>query len=1059
MFDQESTNPGRTMDDLRPVAPYEGDPGQTHTEMAHYSCPCGAIFPVSVLVSVNVATDRELAEAAVAGKLNRDFCQQCGRKASLEVPYVLHHPSEERFVFVIPETQRYRELELRSKLLQDLGRASAVPVPPYVREFEVVFGTEGLRLSLSRPPQHVALREELANRQAALDERERQLAEIERVQAVRETQLSEKELAVESQEESVTAREERLKERGEHVTRMEDSLRQRTGALKARADALDARFQNMERREKELSEQERSITLQAQRLRDWEESLRAAEQAHLTAAAASEAGQVVLSPTASPATLQAALVQAPAERIQTDLISTGEMGGSGSSEQTQRHRSLSASQAHVVVDDAEELTDDDLEDAEEISAYDIIEGETGMEAPDASPLPAGPGGQSDLLGQGAERMLADAPGRELDAGPSSGAMTSEDLAGGGAEVPGPGAHQIESYIPLGPVAAASSPVPSSATGSAAPSAQHAVVQVEIARTAPEPEEAPTPHPSRLPELPAHWVRSGQQTLHRVIGTDVNLYARVDPQTARTIVEGNPDLLIQLHLLPSYPLITLTLVLDPLAEELAAIHWIIDIEEDEDRNLLHLLRRRFRANVLLFDADYGLIDEVTFEPPREVNVAHVVDRATQALGEIGPTQLSPAQAREQFRSEWDWAGKKKHPFTEDAYGEIKAVTEAKLALGILTYWTEPQNHEYLVLVKSIPVDLLDAITRRILDGATRFGLWLSPPLRERAVTLALAPDVSSLTARLIDAFAGLGAEPPGLEIEDIADNWQRLLHDAEELDLSVSKEAVRLAEQSLERASSSEAGGETAGEPEDAGPLGDLTTEALLNIMDRRVLRLDVALELASRKDPEHLDALFRAARKMSRTDLVRFLPALLGFGEAAGDFFMEGLTSRKSYTRHACAMALGELKLRRAVVPLLHQMMNEKTVVWTEIARALGRYGTTGVKPLLRYLREPKGFEERLVKTMACFAIHGAVKQVEELASGDEAGVAALARQALEMQAEARLVEEQVAGSRDVEGQSPLLRYAHHLYLAITGDSLLEDGELLEELGDSEIVELDEDVE
>lgn len=1014
MESQEPKKQIRLMGELPKGASYEGRPGQTHAELIHYSCSCGAIFPFNVYRVVNVSTDRELAEAAVAGSLNHNQCPYCSRRAPVDVPYILHHPSEERFVVVIPEHQRHEELKLRSDALMKIAEATESLVPTYVADFQVVFGTEGLRSSLAMPSKHIVLREDFAAQQLEQEERESKTAEVERLQTLRDAQLAEKERAVEKQEESVMMREERLKERGEKITRMEDDLR----SQQARFEGLEVRFKMLEQRESELNQREQTFTARQQSFKEWEARVRGGDHS----GAPPPASQAMGTPNveAPPPAGQEPTVPSANRDIVTSLMHDPEHD-EHASEPTQPGRSMTSSPApdgsrDPVEEEAEELTDDDLiEEAEEILDDDLIEGETDLRAipteaqsPTKTPLP-----QSEI-------SVPMIPGMEK-AGPVA---------------PPPAAAAARS--PIGPSVAA-------APGMVTP---------EPVELEPEPEIQPEPKPYLDP--PPQWLKSGARTLHQVIGGEVYLYASVEPETAEKIKGERSDLWVQLHLMPTYPLITMTLVLDTEQEELEAIHWFVDIEEDSDRTLLQMLRRRFQANVLLYDLEYSLIDEVTFEPPREVNVAQVVDRTTQELGEIGPAKINPVQARALFEGDWEWAGKKRHPFTEEAYAEINSVDEAKLALGILSYWSEPQNHEYLVLVKSVPVDLLDTITRRILDGAIRFGLWLPQPLKERAVALALAADLAALVARLIDAFVALGPTPKGLELGDAADNWQRLLRDADELDIPVGKETLKLAESIIEKASSSEEREDLDVEPQTLENIEKAPSEDLLTLLERRITRKKAALVLAERGSVDHLEALFRAARKMGRPDLVQVIPALLRYGESAGDYFIEGLTSRKSFTRQACAVALGELKLRRAVVPMLHQLMAEKTPVWYEIARALGRYGPSGIKPLHRYLRNPQGKEERLVRAMASFAIHNAVKQVEELASGDESSVAALAAQALEARDMLRKIDDQVQGKSDIEGADPLLRFSRRLYQAIAGEEHGDEDELLEELGESDIMEIDD---
>lgn len=1041
MASQEPKQRNRLMGDLHREAPYEGLSGQTHAELLHYSCACGAIFPLNVLRSVNVSTDRELAEAAVAGTLNHSQCPSCSRQIHVDIPYVLHHPSEERFVLVIPENQRHRELEIRGEFLKGLNEATTTAIPRYVMEYQVVFGTEGLRDSLSRPPGHVLVREELMNLKAEVEERERQTAEVERIQTMREAQLDEKERAVEQQEESVMMREERLKERGENVTRLEDELRQREASHQAHIEALEVRVQMIEQRDAELAKREQQLNAQAQSLQEWEGQLRS--QQHTSSAPNSDLissapkTTIASTPPAGGFESQAGAT-APEQDIITSLMRDPEHDEL-TTEPTQRSRSMTAALANQMVvddDEAEELTDDDLiEEAEELSADDLIEGETDLHA------------------------IPQEPQREVPSTPPATPAPTHAEASSGSILPG-----LDKAPPVAPPPAGMSqrPLSPSKTPSAPPSTAAPTESAEPVAQSPsvEPEPVSEPEPAEpakpFLEPPPLWVRSGARTMHEIVGDDIYLLAKVDNKTAKKAKDEAADLWVQLHLLPTYPLITLTLVFEPEADELEGIHWFLDIQKDSDRQMLQQLRRRFRVNVLFFNEDYELFDEAVFESPREVNVARVVDRATQELGEIGDSTIDDKAAHSKFDEDWSWAGKKKHPFTEDAYAEINSVGEAKIALGILNYWSEPKNREYLVLTKSVPIDLLDTITRRILDGAIKFGLWLPQSLKERAVALALATELPALVAKLIDAFAALGSEPEGLEATDIAENWQRLLRDADELDVPVNKETAKLAESVIEGVIANEEQEEEDAEPLDLSKLSEMTDDELLALLDRRTARKAATLELASRGNDEHLEALFRAARKMSRLDLVPVIPALLEFGESSGDYFVEGLTARKSFTRQACAIALGELKLRRAVVPLLHQLMAEKTPVWHEIARALGRYGPTGIKPLHRYLRDPKGKEDRLVRAMAFFAVNGAAKQIEEIASGRDTTKSALGSRALDMRDAVRTVEEQVRGNEKIEEQAPVLRFSRRLQLAIAGEEQGEDDELLEELGDSDIMELEE---
>lgn len=391
MTSQEPKKQERLTGEIRRDRAYAGKPGQTHDKLVHYTCQCGTIFSVSVFRAINVQTHREQAEAAVAGNLNRSQCPFCNSFVQIDSPYVLHHPEEERFVLVIPEHQRHRELAIKADVLLEISQATDVPVPPYVSDFQVVFGTEGLRKSLSTQPGHVVLREELAAKQKELEERERTttqkfeerertVTEAERLQAIRESQLGEKELAVEQQEESVMMREERLKERGENVTRMEDDHRSDVASHQARVEAFEVRVKMIEQREADLVQREGVLNAQIAALQEKEAQLEAIKK---TPQQSTQVSPPPLLPEESSKDIVSSLMRDP---DQDELTS----------EQTQERLPLDPDKAGAILDendDAEELTDDDLiEEEEEITDDVLIEGQVDLASTSgsASPHPPSP---------------------------------------------------------------------------------------------------------------------------------------------------------------------------------------------------------------------------------------------------------------------------------------------------------------------------------------------------------------------------------------------------------------------------------------------------------------------------------------------------------------------------------------------------------------------------------------------------------------------------------------------------------------------------------------------
>jgi HEAT repeat protein len=196
-------------------------------------------------------------------------------------------------------------------------------------------------------------------------------------------------------------------------------------------------------------------------------------------------------------------------------------------------------------------------------------------------------------------------------------------------------------------------------------------------------------------------------------------------------------------------------------------------------------------------------------------------------------------------------------------------------------------------------------------------------------------------------------------------------------------------------------------------------------------RKDAALELVKRADPELLDTIMGAMRKMPRAEVVRVAAALVSFGEESGDGFIDGLEARKTFVRHAAALALGHLKLRRAVVPLVHRLQVEPSDVWLEVARVLGSFGKGAFRTLARGIKDPKEHGDRMAYALAHLALNGCEAQVEELTRDRDKALAMLALEGLRRRKEAADQLAKVAGERPIDGDDQLLEFAASFYVEL----------------------------
>ncbi|MEZ4335099.1 MAG: hypothetical protein R3B82_00535 [Sandaracinaceae bacterium] len=178
---------------------------------------------------------------------------------------------------------------------------------------------------------------------------------------------------------------------------------------------------------------------------------------------------------------------------------------------------------------------------------------------------------------------------------------------------------------------------------------------------------------------------------------------------------------------------------------------------------------------------------------------------------------------------------------------------------------------------------------------------------------------------------------------------------------------------------------------------------------------------------------------MPRNEVVRVVPKLLELGDDAGDALIDGLGARKTFVRQAFALALGHLKLRRAVVPLLHLLASEESDVWREVARILGGFGQASHRTVARQLKDPKGPRDRYVMTLAHLANHGCDRQVDKLTKEERASVAAMAVEALTLRQEAKTIEDRAHGDKKLPKKDPVLEFSRRFYAELEGRAPSED--------------------
>lgn len=543
-----------------------------------------------------------------------------------------------------------------------------------------------------------------------------------------------------------------------------------------------------------------------------------------------------------------------------------------------------------------------------------------------------------------------------------------------------------------------------------------------------PEPPPGPTPSVAP--PAGFAArraSAVATLHE--GT-VRIFAKLPQGKEDALEEGaTHDLLAQLVVVEECPVVLLTVVERAGESRPTVLRAAVDPRSDDGREMLETLRRGFRARVVLFTASGTYLRAVDASAPREGNAQRINERVAKMRAAAA---VDVATALPRVLSAPPPIAAENHPFAPEAERkEARNVTEAKGALDALEKWSDHERMDHAVLVLSIPVDQVEGSIKQILEGAVSYGLPLPGRLRKRALGLGVADDAAALVARQIEAFSKTTKpkDRGGLDAEGAAAGWEALLEAAGEAEVAIDTTTHELAWKLIRAVR----GGNAA--DIDPAKLSDMGIPELVMLLEHPRYRCDAAIEIASRKEADLAERLCKAVRKMPRNEVVRVVPRIVDLGDDAGDAFIDGLSARKTFVRQAFALSLGQLKLRRAVVPLLHLLVSEESEVWREVARVLGAFGTASVRTVTRQLKDPKGPKERYVMTLAHLLNHGCKKQVDKLVADDRPSVATMAVESLTLRQQAKITDDRACGKMALDKKDAILEFSRRFYAELEGRS------------------------
>ncbi len=502
-----------------------------------------------------------------------------------------------------------------------------------------------------------------------------------------------------------------------------------------------------------------------------------------------------------------------------------------------------------------------------------------------------------------------------------------------------------------------------------------------------------------------WIASREGPATFLVEDAVLACAALPPDPLENFLGGPIELRVQLHRLPNYPIVTLTMLAgkgDAVRVEDGRVLCVaLDVARAAHRVVLEALGRKTRLTLELYDHEYLPVVAHAISTSLEENVRRIIGEARDALERLAPATRSFDRARGQLMSpKYDRLGRTDVDLPNDL-DTLEKPSAIRAALSAVVRWSEPSAEAYLVEIRGMSLPVWRATRARVIRRALDAGIAVRRQVVERSAKEHMAPLPSwpELLEIGVKRFAEVasGQRPNDLTAVEEAENWEHLLKECGEAGVIVDDTVRSLASSAARRARAAATG---------AGvDLRSLDSVELVALLERKELRREAALILCERHDAAQLPAVFSAVRRMARAEANVVLPAVTNFGEPAEKWLVEGLRSKKSFMRQGCALGLGALKTARGVEALVHLLVEEPTEIWGEVARAIGDAGPMAVMPLAAQLREAdtkKNSEarDRLVQALAHLAARPGTQSrspVEMLAEARDPQVAAAAQRALDI--------------------------------------------------------------
>ncbi|MFN3198032.1 MAG: CpXC domain-containing protein [Bradymonadia bacterium] len=965
---------------------FTGEVGQTHTTLFNIWCPkCGVWYGARGWTTINRATDERLAESLITGgpvAVNRCECPVCGHAHSITAPVVFHDPEHEVLALVISESDRHEARDLMIALYGLIEAPEGGTLPDYALRPALVAGADGLQALLdgTDAPAVVEAGPMMARPRTAPMFPEPAASSEATVVA-----------AVPASSKSGPTAESKAGPTTELPVAKPDSAEQSLGEVVPDAPAI-LEFPSVDGEPEagpQPEEADASVSPESQAaLSDvlLPEADDLDDLDEVPASAASERVEVsVMAPLPSvddddditdmhsrrQGRVERSTLDQQPESLEEDAA---DQAVEISEAEVQAARNADSSAEGTSEPTAEEPLPSDLVEDREDLRYDAAERSAETQV---TPLPEPDGPETPQEG---------IPEDEQSASPASGPTTEANIK----------------------VTSLGHPMPVDLGEDESLSVELSISDVEASLT-----DEPT-HVVAADEVSGSRRAPRRLFLEEVAqGKDRYLVTEADRVVAAIRMESGraeqyelepASLIFQLHQHPQGPVMSLALCRIVDGDWTDPVVWVLHHESAEHTEVLNRLRNTFDVEVVFYGYDDVVLGHRRFTVPLEQNVAQGWSLTMEAESALG-RRLDRAVARAEVSDPtYERFGRLRHNFHQHSFADLITASQARLGLGILTYWSAPQRQTHLLRIRAFPEVWFEGMTARVLTAALAFGLAMEPHMRQRALDLDLAADPEALVRISLANFAevNLNLKPNDLDPLDLWSNWEALLACAEELDIRVDEEIEELAAMSMEKARSasqvfdeSEAGDESV-PMEEITDLSELAAADLVGLLEEPRHRLEAAMALMRRGDQVYVPTLFDSILKMPQSELLQAVPAALAMGPAFEASFLTGLRSRRGSVRLASALFLAEIRSERAASELLSLLSTVDEAQWPVIARAVARIGRRIVEPALGVVRRAGDPGGRVAHALALLGPEARGALAAALDKAETPAIAACLERALE---------------------------------------------------------------